>query len=160
MNLEKVFNFIKEKKGYNVPTLYKLLNDIPLPDDEKTEYINKMNLYLLKDSKEPDRIINILLSSEEFINKLDSNGIYYLLEFSNEPEKIINLLGNKGIEFINNLDKYGINLLLRDSNEPEKIINVLLSTEGFINNLDSDGIDALLKFSKEPEKIRELINLI
>ena len=64
MNLEKVFNFIKEKKGYNVPTLYKLLNDIPLPDDEKTEYINKLDSFgiynLLSGSKEPDKIINIL----------------------------------------------------------------------------------------------------
>jgi len=114
MNLEKVFNFIKEKKGYNVPTLYKLLNDIPLPDDEKTEYINKMNLYLLSDSKEPDRIINILLSSERFINKLDSNGIYYLLITSKEPDRIINILGNKGIEYINNLDSDVIKFLLRN----------------------------------------------
>ena len=121
MNLEKVFNFIKEKKGYNVPTLYKLLNDIPLPDDEKTEYINKMNLYLLSDSKEPDRIINILLSSEGFINKLESNGINYLLINSNEPDSIINILGNKGIEFINNLDSVGINFLLKNSKEPDKI---------------------------------------
>jgi hypothetical protein len=127
MNLEKVFNFIKEKKGYNVPTLYKLLNDIPLPDDEKTKYINKMNLYLLSDSKEPDRIINILLSSEEFINKLDSNGIYYLLINSKEPDRIINILGNKGIEFINNLDSDEIKFLLRNSKVPDKIISMLRS---------------------------------
>lgn len=127
MNLEKVFNFIKEKKGYNVPTLYKLLNDIPLPDDEKTKYINKMNLYLLSDSKEPDRIINILLSSEEFINKLDSNGIYYLLINSKEPDRIINILRNKGIEFINNLDSDEIKFLLRNSKEPDKIISMLRS---------------------------------
>jgi hypothetical protein len=121
MNLEKVFNFIKEKKGYSVPTLYKLLNDIPVSDDEKTEYINKMNLYSLSDSKEPDRIINILLSSEGFINKLESNGINYLLINSNEPDSIINILGNKGIEFINNLDSVGINFLLKNSKEPDKI---------------------------------------
>ena len=127
MNLEKVFNFIKEKKGYNVPTLYKLLNDIPLPDDEKTEYINKMNLYLLSDSKEPDRIINILLSSERFINKLDSPGIYYLLITSKEPDRIINILGNKGIEYINNLDSDVIKFLLRNSKVPDKIISMLRS---------------------------------
>lgn len=121
MNLEKVFNFIKEKKGYNVPTLYKLLNDIPVSDDEKTEYINKMNLYSLSESKEPDRIINILLSSEEFINKMDSNGIYYLLINSKEPEKIINILGNKGIKYMNNLDSPVIDFLLKYSKEPLKI---------------------------------------
>jgi hypothetical protein len=124
MNLEKVFNFIKEKKGYNVPTLYKLLNDIPLPDDEKTEYINKMNLYLLSDSKEPDRIINILLSSEEFINKLDSSGIYYLLTYSQYPEKIIDILLSSN-EFINKLDSDGISHLFRYSKEPDKIREVI-----------------------------------
>jgi hypothetical protein len=86
-----------------------------------------MNLYLLSDSKEPDRIINILLSSEEFINKLDSNGIYYLLINSKEPDRIINILGNKGIEFINNLDSDEIKFLLRNSKVPDKIISMLRS---------------------------------
>ena len=45
MNLDKVFNFIKEKKGYEIPSKYilfkktinivkKLNNNIPLSDDE------------------------------------------------------------------------------------------------------------------------------
>ena len=34
MNLEKVFNFIKQKRGYNYPIKYKLLNGLPLSDDE------------------------------------------------------------------------------------------------------------------------------
>jgi len=34
MNLEKVFNFIKEKRGYDYPVIYKLLNGIPLSDDD------------------------------------------------------------------------------------------------------------------------------
>ena len=96
-----------------------------LPDDIRTKYINNLDLNgignLLKDSKEPDKIINILLSTEGFINKLDSNGIHYLLIFSKEPEKIINLLGNKGIEYINNLDSNKTNHLLRYSKEKEKI---------------------------------------
>ena len=96
MNLKKVFNFIKEKKGYDVPTLYKLLNDIPLPDDEKTEFINNLNsgeIYnLIYGSKESDRIINILLSSNEFINKLDTYGINTLLGYSKEPDKIKELI--------------------------------------------------------------------
>ena len=162
MNLEKVFNFIKEKKGYDVPALYKLLNDIPLSDNEKTECINKLDsgeIYnLLNNSKEPDKITNILLSTEGFINKLNSNRIYNLLIFSTEPEKIINLLGNKGIEYINNLNTTKINILLKDSNEPDKIMNIL-GNKGIelINNLDSNGINILLRYSKEKEKIKELI---
>ena len=128
MNLEKVFNFIEEKKGYDVPTLYKLLNDIPLPDDEKTEFINNLNsgeIYnLIYGSKEPDRIIDILLSSNEFIN---------------------------------NLKSYGIHHLLYNSKEKDRIIDILLSTEGFINKLDSDGINYLFSYSTKPYKIIYII---
>ena len=131
MNLKKVFNFIKEKKGYDVPAFYKLLNDIPLSDNEKTECINNLNsgeIYkLLKNSNEPEKIINILLSTEGFINNLNSNGygIEYLLKFSKEPEKIMNILGNKGIEYINNLDSNGISYLLEFSKEPDKIKEII-----------------------------------
>jgi hypothetical protein len=34
MNLEKVFNFIKEKRGYNIPILYKIITNKPLTEDE------------------------------------------------------------------------------------------------------------------------------
>ncbi len=117
MNLEKVFNFIKEKKGYSVPTLYKLLNDIPVSDDEKIEYYIKK----IKYSKESDRFANILLSSEGLINKLGLTDIIFLLMYSKEPEKIMNILGNKGIEFINKLRSNAISKLLKYSKEPEKI---------------------------------------
>jgi hypothetical protein len=117
MNLEKAFNFIKEKKGYNVPTLYKLLNDIPVSDDEKIEYYIKK----IKYSKESDRFANILLSSEGLINKLGLTDIIFLLMYSKEPEKIMNILGNKGIEFINKLRSNAISKLLKYSKEPEKI---------------------------------------
>ena len=67
-----------------------------LPDDIRTKYINKLKTTgikdLLKDSKEPDRIIDILLSSNEFINKLDSDGIGYLLSYSKKPYKIIYII--------------------------------------------------------------------
>jgi hypothetical protein len=43
---------------------------------------------LLDFSKEPDKIINILLSTEGFINNLDSNGIRNLLYHSKEKDKI------------------------------------------------------------------------
>lgn len=34
MNLEKVFSFIKEKKGYDYPIKYKLINGLPLKRHE------------------------------------------------------------------------------------------------------------------------------
>jgi hypothetical protein len=154
MNLEKVFNFIKEKKGYSVPTLYKLLNDIPVSDDEKIKYY----IEKIKYSKESDRFINILLSSEGLINKLGLTNLIFLLMYSTEPEKIINILGNKGIEYINKLHSPAISKLLKYSKEPEKIMNIL-GNKGieFIDNLNLYGIRELLKYSKEKDKIRAVI---
>ena len=34
MNLEKVFEFIKEKRGYDTPFKYRLVNGLPLSEDE------------------------------------------------------------------------------------------------------------------------------
>jgi len=135
---------------------------IMLPDDVRTKYIKKLKsngiFNLLYYSKEPDKIKDILLSTEGFINNLDSYGIRYLLMYSKEPEKIMNILGNKGIVYINKLDFYEISLLLKNSNFPEKIMNIL-GNKGieFINNLDSKKINSLLKNSKEKEKISEII---
>ena len=74
------------------------------------EYINKLSPdgidYLLSYSKNPDDIINKLISTEGFINKMSSIDIRNLLSNSNNPVDIINMLGEKGKEYINNLPKY------------------------------------------------------
>jgi sulfopyruvate decarboxylase TPP-binding subunit len=113
--------------------------------------------YLLQSSIEPEKIINLLLSNENFINNLDSDGIRRLLQSSREPEKIMELLGQKGIDYINNLDSDGIRRSLQFSKERDKIINILLSNQNFINNLDSRGIYYLLQSSIEPEKVINII---
>ena len=111
-----------------------------LPYDKRTEYINKLDSdgihSLLNNSKEKEKITDILLSSNEFINKLDSDRIHLLLSYSKERDKIINILGNKGIKYINKLDSEGIYNLLKNSKEPEKIINIL-GNKGikFVNKL-------------------------
>jgi hypothetical protein len=46
MKLEKVFDFIKEKRGYDYPYKYKLVNELPLTDDEL--YVN--DYLMLRDS--------------------------------------------------------------------------------------------------------------
>jgi len=171
-------NIYKRQKGYNTEEsdteLEHIINKLDvgkkLNDEEIIiflknnnnkakikEYINKLDSHeifnLLKNSKEPDKIMNILGNKGiEFINILDSNGIYNLLGNSNEPDKVINtLLSSK--EFINNLDSNGIYNLLRYSKERDKVINTLLSLKEFINILDSNGIFNLLGNSKEPDKV-------
>ena len=55
MNLEKVFNFIKEKRGYNIPIRYKLINGLPLSDDELNIKGN-LNLYNTNIESLPDNL--------------------------------------------------------------------------------------------------------
>lgn len=38
MNIEKVFDFIKEKKGLDYPFLYKLINNLPFTESDLTIY--------------------------------------------------------------------------------------------------------------------------
>ena len=114
---------------------------------------------LLEYSNEPDKIINILLSTEGFIDKLGQYGIGGLLRNSNEPERIINILGDKGVEYVNNLklNPNRIYNLLDSSKEPEKIIK-MLGDDGveYVNNLHSTYIESLLSTSNYPEKTREM----
>ena len=55
MNLEKVFEFIKEKRGYDYPVIYKLLNGIPLSDDE-LNVSGDLNLRESKITSLPDNL--------------------------------------------------------------------------------------------------------
>jgi len=119
----------------------------------KTNHIHN----LLYNNKESNILINKLLSSEIFINNLNSDSIYFLLKHSEEPERVINLLGDKGNEYIGKL-KYNtmINLFL-DSKEPKKIINILLNNNIFISNLDNDGIYKIFMYSDEPQKVLSIL---
>jgi predicted nucleic-acid-binding protein len=134
-----------------------------LPEKEINDYTSNLNSHdtrnLLKYSKEPNKVINILLSNKEFISK--SSNVYDLLENVLDPEKVINILLSKK-EFISNLDSSGITHLLRFSEDPEKVVNVLGDrAKQFISNLGSSGIDRLLAFNKNNQKIKEeLINIL
>ena len=74
-------------------------------DSEYNNNLDSNGIYrLLKNSKEPEKIINKLGNKGiEYINNLNSNEISYLLKNSKEPEKIMDILGNKRTEYINNL---------------------------------------------------------
>jgi hypothetical protein len=55
MNLEKVFNLIKEKRGYNVPVRYKLLNGMELTKEDLNVKGN-LNLNNTKITSLPDNL--------------------------------------------------------------------------------------------------------
>ena len=55
MNLETVFNFIKEKRGYKIPLKYKLFNRIPLSEDE-LKIKGALDLYVENISLLPDNL--------------------------------------------------------------------------------------------------------
>jgi hypothetical protein len=64
MNLKKVFNFIKEKRGYDYPFMYKLINRLPLSEDELNVSGN-LDLNNTKITSLPD---NFYVSGSVYLN--------------------------------------------------------------------------------------------
>ena len=74
MNLETVFEFIKEKRGYDIPIMYKLLNGLPLTDDE-LEVEDALDLYDTPIESLPDNLdvsFYVMLTKSK-IKKLPNN---------------------------------------------------------------------------------------
>jgi len=137
-------------------------NEIELIERNKFDNLDSGAIYnLFNFVKDPDKVINILLSNKNLINNLDSDGIRHLLGFSNEPDKVINIIGQKGIECINNLNSGAIYNLFRNSKEPEKIMKILgqkgIDYINNLNNLKNYEIDDLLRHSKEKDKVINIL---
>ena len=148
---------------------------IALPDDIRTKYFNNIEIeaieYLLDHTKEPEKLINILLSSEYFINNINLNGLRKLLIYSERAipltisairnefgwkDKIIDVLLSSET-FINNLDSKSISTILHHSSNLNKIINKLVSNENVINNLDIYSTNSIIYHSSEKEKIINIL---
>jgi hypothetical protein len=65
-----------------------------------TNFINKLNFYhehtLLSNTKVPDKIIDILLSNENYINNLNSAKISFLLSKTKDRNRLENILKQYG----------------------------------------------------------------
>jgi len=74
MNIEKVFNFIREKRGYEYPFIFKLVNKLPLSDDELHIngylYLNSSNITSLPDNLD---VVGYLDLSHTKITSLPDN---------------------------------------------------------------------------------------
>jgi len=136
-------------------------NQFEFVDKNKFDELNSDSLNeLLTRVKEPDKIINILLSNENFINNLYSveDLLLYINIFYSEPENLFNLLGQIEIDFINNLNDFEILDLLSNTKVPDKIINMLgQKGTNFINKLNSYNEYTLLSSTKVPDKIINIL---
>lgn len=132
---------------------------VKLPDDSRSKYISNLDdiFYLINDSKEPDRVINILLNNEEFISNLDTTKIKIIFTHSKEPEKVMVMTGEKGKVLLSRLDSYELDSLLKNSKEPQRLINILIGNDELILKLGL--LKTLLIRSEEREKnINTLLN--
>jgi hypothetical protein len=99
MNLKKIFEFLKEKRGYNYPVIYKLINGIPLTKDE-LNFKDTLDLENTKITSLPDNLtvgrslnlINTPLSekySREQIRKMieDKGGEIKYGQYLYKPKK-------------------------------------------------------------------------
>ena len=55
MNIETIFDFIKEKRGYNIPFVYKLIKGLPLTEDDLNVEGN-LDLYMIDIPSLPDNL--------------------------------------------------------------------------------------------------------
>ena len=69
-----------------------------LNPDERDTYISNLNSdsieYLIENSSNKDKAINILLNNDTLISNLSESGIAYLFEYSSDEDKVINVLLN------------------------------------------------------------------
>lgn len=85
MNLDTVFNFIKEKRGYKVPLRYKLIEGLPLTEDDLNVEgdldISETNITSLPDNLTVGEDLNASFSKMKKIpNNLTVGGDLYLLK--------------------------------------------------------------------------------
>lgn len=72
MNLKKIFNFIKEKRGYNEPFIYKLFNDIPF---DKYDLVIKDDLYLSRRDNIPNLPNNLTVTGDLFLTSTNIKSL-------------------------------------------------------------------------------------
>jgi hypothetical protein len=130
------------------------------------EYIDKVNLRknniqeLIRNSREPDKIINILgdKGRNYIINLVNYEFLYNLLKNSKESSKIVDIFLNNQ-KYISNYDDNFIKNLFIFSKEPDKVLK-LLGDKGrnYIVNLDNAHSLTLFIDSKEPDKIINLLD--
>jgi hypothetical protein len=99
MNLKKIFEFLKEKRGYNYPVIYKLINGIPLTKDElnfkDTLYLFNTKITSLPDNLTVGRSLNLINTplsekySREQIRKMieDKGGEIKYGQYLYKPKK-------------------------------------------------------------------------
>ena len=87
MNLEKVFNFIKEKRGYDVPLKFKLINGMPLSEDELNVggslYLSHTNIESLPDNLHVGR--DLYLSNTNIKSLPNNLQVGGFLDLGNTP---------------------------------------------------------------------------
>jgi hypothetical protein len=100
--------------------------------------------------------IDRILSSDELINKFNSDGINFLLYDAKDKKSVINRILSSD-ELINNLDFYGIVYLFKYAEDKDAVIHRVLSSDELINKLDLFGINYLLRNAND---INAVINRI
>ena len=183
MNLEKVFNFIKEKKGYDVPKLYELKKNISLSDGE-INYDGNVKLSMWSNLSFPSghhnfsRIISIYGNLEVFdssVKSLDKltyvTGDVFLSKTMIESLGNLKYVGgnleithNDNLQSLGNLEDVGGDISLTSSPNIESLGN-LKTVGGYFymygtqiqsfGNLKSVGGNMSLKKSSMSEKYTE-----
>lgn len=87
MNLATVFDFIKERRGYDYPFMFKLINELPFTDDELT-IDGDLILFDMFYHTLPDNLTvkgDLLLGDSEFAKIPNNLKVKGVLDITNTP---------------------------------------------------------------------------
>ena len=115
---------------------------------------------LIRNSKEPFKIIEFLVSVDDYIDEAGVYGISYLIRDSGRPDDVIKLLNLNNSDLVTKLisSSRDVNILIMNCKNRDALLEYLITREDYIKNLDYEGKMNLLSFYKDKDKLENILN--
>lgn len=115
---------------------------------------------LIRNSKEPFKIVEFLISVDGYIDEAGIYDISYLIRNSGRPYEVIKLLNLKNSDLVDKLisNPREINILIMNCKNRDALLEYLITREDYIKNLDYEGKMNLLTFYKDRDKLEAILN--
>lgn len=115
---------------------------------------------LIRNSKEPFKIIEFLVSVDDYIDEASVYDISYLIRDSGRPDDVIKLLNLNHSDLVTKLisSSRDVNILIMNCKNRDALLEYLITREDYIKNLDYEGKMNLLSFYKDKDKLKTILN--
>lgn len=115
---------------------------------------------LIRNSKEPFKIVEFLISVDDYINEASVYDISYLIRNSGRPNEVIKLLNLKNSDLVDKLisNSREMHILIMNCKNRDALLEYLITREDYMKNLDYEGKMTLLTFYKDRDKLEAILN--